>query len=361
MKKVIVSVTNDLTTDQRVAKVCNSLIKHNYSVLLIGRKLKNSNPINRVYPIKRFKLIFNRGFLFYAEYNIRLFLFLLFSKKDILLSNDLDTLIPNFIISKLQRKKLVFDSHELFSEVPELVNKPLRKKFWQQLENYFIPKVKNCYTVCESIAAYYNKNYNTFFKVVRNCPYDKPNIKSSLPINTHEKKIILYQGAINLGRGLELMIDTMNYLDDFIFIIIGNGDILEQLQQKVIKLKLNDKVFFLGKISPEKLHQITPNAYLGISLEEDLGLNYRFALPNKIFDYIQAEVPIITSNLPEMKNIVTNYNIGEIIKVREPKALAFQIQQMNTKLYTKNLKEAKKELVWKNEEQILISIFENLM
>ena len=247
MKKVIVSVTNDLTTDQRVAKVCNSLIKHNYSVLLIGRKLKNSNPINRVYPIKRFKLIFNRGFLFYAEYNIRLFLFLLFSKKDILLSNDLDTLIPNFIISKLQGKKLVFDSHELFSEVPELVNKPLRKKFWQQLENYFIPKVKNCYTVCESIAAYYNKNYNTFFKVVRNCPYDKPNIKSSLPINTHEKKIILYQGAINLGRGLELMIDTMNYLDDFIFIIIGNGDILEQLQQKVIKLKLNDKVFFLGK------------------------------------------------------------------------------------------------------------------
>ena len=157
------------------------------------------------------------------------------------------------------------------------------------------------------------------------------------------------------------MIDTMNYLDDFIFIIVGNGDILEQLQQKVIKLKLNDKVFFLGKISPEKLHLITPNAYLGISLEEDLGLNYRYALPNKIFDYIQAEVPIITSNLPEMKNIVTNYNIGEIIKEREPKALAFQIQQMNTKLYTKNLKEAKKELVWKNEEQILISVFENLM
>ncbi len=140
MKRIIVSVTNDLTTDQRVAKVCDTLTKMGFSVLLIGRKLKNSENINRNYKIVRFRLLFNKGFLFYAEYNLRLFFKLLFLKKDVLLSNDLDTLLPNYLIHKIFKTKLVYDSHELFTEVPELTNRPFVQKFWLTIEKNIFTK-----------------------------------------------------------------------------------------------------------------------------------------------------------------------------------------------------------------------------
>ena len=114
MKNIIISVTNDLTTDQRVEKICDTLYENKYTITLIGRKLKNSTPISRKYKTQRMSLFFNKGFLFYAEYNIRLFLKLLFLKKDIVVANDLDTLLANYLISKLQSKRIIYDSHELF-------------------------------------------------------------------------------------------------------------------------------------------------------------------------------------------------------------------------------------------------------
>ncbi len=360
MKKIIVSVTNDLTTDQRVAKVCLTLYKNGFDVLLIGRKLKNSLPIKRKYQVKRIKLLFNKGFLFYAEYNLRLFLLLLFQKKDFLLSNDTDTLLANFFVSKIQNKRIIFDSHELFSEVPELVNKPLVKKIWVLIENWIIPKLQNNYTVCKSIADYYKTEYNSNFKVIRNLPIEKERNSTHFPFEIDNKKVILYQGAINIGRGLELMINTIQLLPNYIFVIVGSGDILNQLKQSVIKQKLTNQVKFLGKLTPEKLHKITPLADIGISLEEDLGLNYRYALPNKIFDYIQSEVPILVSNLPEMKQVVLDYNVGEVVENRSPKDLANKIESMLKKEYSQNLSIAKKELIWGNEERVLLNICNNL-
>lgn len=360
LKRILVSVTNDLTTDQRVAKVCNSLQKLNFEIVLIGRKLPNSLPIKRSYKTKRLQLVFNKGILFYAEYNIRLFFVLLFSRKTILLSNDLDTLLPNFLVSRLQRKKLVYDSHELFSEIPELLNKPFVKKVWVTLEKWLLPRLKNTYTVCNSIANYYNTQYKTDFKVVRNLPIDKKITRGKLPFTTH-KKIIIYQGAVNIGRGLELMIDTMELLSDFVFVIVGYGDVYKELNKKVIIKNLEDKVKFLGRLAPNELQEITPLASIGISLEEDLGLNYRFALPNKIFDYIQAEIPVLISNLPEMKQIVSTYKVGEIVRERTPKTLAEQIKNLTKKDFSSSLKKAKKELVWKREEQVLFSVFQSSM
>ena len=232
MKRIIVSVTNDLTTDQRVDKVCNTLSKMGFNVLLIGRKFKNSKNLNRNYSTFRFKLLFNKGFLFYAEYNLRLFFKLFFTKKDILLSNDLDTLLPNYLISKISKTKLVYDSHELFTEVPELINRPFVKNFWLTIEKNILPKIKNCYTVSESISEYYNFKYNTNFKVIRNFPFTINTISNgAFPFKTKNQKIIIYQGAINKGRGLELIINAMQYLENTIFVIIGNGDIKNKIHQ----------------------------------------------------------------------------------------------------------------------------------
>ena len=361
LKRILVSVTNDLTTDQRVDKVCNSLLKLNYDVLLIGRKLKNSIPISKTYHTKRFHLFFNSGFLFYAEYNIRLFFFLLFSKKDILLANDLDTLTANFLVSKIQHKKLVYDSHELFTEIPELVHRKKVKKVWLNLEEWIFPKLKNVYTVNKSIAKIYAEKYKLNVNVIKNYPYYKLIEKGKFDFNTKGKKIILYQGAINIGRGLELMIETLKLLENYLLVIIGDGDILEELKKKVSLENLNGRIFFLGKIPPKELQHLTPLADVGFSLEEDLGLNYHYALPNKIFDYIQAEIPVIISDLPEMKQVISNYKVGEILVERSPESLAKLIDKTIKNNYLPNLKTAKKILAWEIQEEKLWDIFKKLM
>lgn len=355
MKRILISVTNDLATDQRVHKVCETLQEFGFDILLIGRKLPNSLPVNRNYKTTRMNLIFNKGFLFYTEYNLRLFLKLLFTKKDILLANDLDTLLPNFLISRIQNTKLVYDSHELFTEVPELINRPKVQSVWLRIEKTILPKLKNCYTVCQSIADYYNTKYNTSFKVIKNLPI-KSELSEKKLIENDEKKII-YQGALNLGRGIELMIESMQYLENTKFIIVGNGDISTELKQKVEELKFQNKVQFLGRKSPDELKDITLQADLGISFEEDLGLNYRYALPNKVFDYINAEIPILVSDLPEMKRIVNDYLVGEVIVEREPKLIAQQIQDIFKKDYKEMIIKAKNELNWSTEKEKLKTIF----
>jgi glycosyltransferase involved in cell wall biosynthesis len=360
LKRILISVTNDLTTDQRVEKTCEALSEIGYDVLLVGRKLKKSLPIQRNYETIRFRLLFNKGFLFYAEFNIRLFIFLLFTKKDLLFSNDLDTLLPNYIIGKLQNKKLVFDSHELFSEIPELVNKQRVKKVWFFLEKKIIPKLQTVITVSDSIKKHYQNLYGISAIVIRNIPEIKTISQKNFEIDTEGKKVILYQGSVNIGRGIELMIDTMALLDEYLFIVIGDGDILEQLKEKVSNLSLHDKVKFIGKKTPEELKELTPNATIGMSLEEDLGLNYRYALPNKIFDYLHANVPVIVADLPEMRSLIKKHLIGEILTERTHKILAKTIINMTSISYEKELKTAKKELNWSKEKEKLISIFSKL-
>jgi hypothetical protein len=130
-KTILVSVINDLNTDQRVHKICTFIEQQGYRVVLIGRKRKASDPMEtRSYQTMRMRLLFEKGGLFYAEFNLRLFFLLLFKRSHILVANDLDTLLANFLVAKLKRKKLVYDSHEFFTEVPELLNRPRTRAVW---------------------------------------------------------------------------------------------------------------------------------------------------------------------------------------------------------------------------------------
>jgi glycosyltransferase involved in cell wall biosynthesis len=360
-KRVIISVTNDLVSDNRVHKVAVTLTTNGFDVLLVGRKLKNSQNIERSYNTKRFRLIFKRSALFYAEYNFRLFLFLLFSKADIFLSNDLDSLAANYYVAKICNKKLVYDSHELFTEVPELVNRPIIKKIWESIEKRILPKITHSYTVCQSIADFYNKKYGIDMKVVINVPFLG---RSEFVKEQRSNKILIYQGAVNIGRGLEEIIEAMQFLEGYELWIVGIGDIYNDLIEKVKKLNLTPKVRFLGRKTIDELPKITAQADLGLSIEKNLGLNYYYALPNKIFDYIQAGVPVLCSDLPEMRKIVETYGVGEILGSHEPMKLAEQINSIfadehKIETYKKNQLSAKNILCWENEEKILMEVFEN--
>ncbi|WP_196890685.1 glycosyltransferase [Aureivirga marina] len=363
MKKVVISVINDLVTDQRVEKVANTLFQNDYDVLLIGRKLPNSLPINRSYKTHRMRLFFQKGKLFYLEYNIRLFWKLLFTKKDILLSNDLDTILGNYLVSKISNTTLVYDSHELFTEVPELIHRPKSKAIWESLEKAILPKIKHSYTVCNSIADFYNKKYNSNFKVIRNVPLLNPKTEeyTNDELDLNNKKVIIYQGAINVGRGIELMIEMMDFLpSNYILLIAGDGDIMNKIQSIVQEKKLQNRIKVLGKITPKKLKTLTQKAHIGLSFEEDLGMSYKFALPNKLFDYIHAEIPVLVSNLPEMANIVKKYDIGEIIKKRDSETIAKQIMSFEIRSFTQQLQKAKKDLNWNHESTKLLTIFNEI-
>ncbi|WP_456376315.1 glycosyltransferase family 4 protein [Lutibacter sp.] len=355
MKQVIVSVTNDLVNDQRVHKMCTTLTQMDFDVLLIGRKLKNSKIITRNYKTKRVKLLFNTGFLFYAEYNLRLFFKLLFLKKDILVANDLDTLVPNYVASKLFKTSLVFDSHELFSELPSIQGR-YSQKVWRFLERWLVPKQKNIFTVSNSIANWYKEKYKVKPLVIRNLPNYK-----SIPFYP-SKKYILYQGALNKGRGLLALLEAMQTINVPLK-IAGGGPFKSKIKEKIIALKLENKVEFLGNVHPENLLIITQKAILGVSLEEDIGLSYRYSLPNKLFDYIQAKTPVVATYLPEIKHIVETYKIGVVIENHSPKSIAKSINKVlkNEKhFYQNNLEKASKELIWEKQEELLRSTFRNI-
>ncbi len=357
-KRVVISVSNDISTDQRVLKVAKSCYENGYDVLIIGRIRSNSKDLQLLYPHKRLKLLFDTSFLFYAEFNIRLFFQLLFLKSDILLANDTDTLVANFLVSKLKNKKLIFDAHELFPEVPELQHRPFVKRIWELIENSIFPHLQYSYTVCDSIADYYKHKYNIDMKVVRNVPYYEQYSVDNVEVKS--EKIILYQGAINVGRGLEWVIDAIPLIDNAKLVIIGDGDIKNELIKKVELANLTQRVLFVDKMLPEHLKEYTKQATIGLCLLENTGLSYYYSLPNRIFDYIQARIPILATSFPEISKIVGNYKTGILINHYEPEYLADTINQMLKSPYpTNHFKELATQFCWENEQKILLSILES--
>ncbi|MCC8145468.1 MAG: glycosyltransferase [Bacteroidales bacterium] len=358
-RRITVSVINDLVTDQRVHKVCTTLLQNGYDVKLVGRKFRNSAALSRPYRTDRMRLIFNKFFLFYAEYNIRLFFYLLFDKTDILLSNDTDTLIANYLVSWIRRKPLVFDAHEMFPEVPEVVNRKLVKAVWTKAEDWLFPKLKNSYTVCQSIADVYNRKYGIHMQVVRNIPFAQPVIKKeiSVPVDTQGKKVLIYQGAVNVGRGIEWVIDAMPLLEDFVFYVVGGGDILEELKKKVEKQGLTDRVIFTGRIPFEELPAYTACADIGINLLENKGLNYYYSLPNRIFDYIRGNIPVLAIDFPEIRRVVEEYGVGILIDKYEPQVIADAVRKLAVReKNTEGFQKANEELTWEKESLTVLRV-----
>ncbi|HNY02620.1 MAG TPA: glycosyltransferase [Bacteroidales bacterium] len=368
MPAAIVSVINDLTTDQRVDRTCRTLVKAGYDVLLVGRHLKNSRSLApRQYRTHRMRLLCEKGPLFYAEYNLALFLFLLSHPFDMLVSNDTDTLPANFLASRIKRRPLVHDCHEYFRGMPELNGRPFITRCWKWIEDRLFPRLRRVVAVNGSVAELYRSEYGNAITVIRNVPARKevqePAGREEMGIAGTDP-IILYQGAVNVDRGLEEAIMALKHLrTPAVMVIAGTGDRYESLQQFVSEQGLEGKVRFLGQVPFQDLHRITLTADLGLSIEKDVSLNYHYCLPNKFLDYIQARVPVLVSPLPEMQSIVEQYRIGEFIDSHEPEKLAARIDDMlshpeRLAAYRDNLETAAAELCWEKEEPKLLALLE---
>jgi glycosyltransferase involved in cell wall biosynthesis len=370
MKRIILSVTNDLVTDQRVHRIATTLMKTGAKVTLLGRLLPKSLSVQRNYSTHRMRLLFKKGPLFYAEYNIRLFFYLLFSKVDILVANDLDTLAANYLASVIRRKALVYDSHEYFTGVPEIQHRKIVLFVWERIEGFIFPKLKHIYTVNSSIALLYKKKYNKEIAVVRNMPFS---VKTGQTIDKKElglpvdKKIILLQGAgININRGAEEALEAITYVQGALLLIIGDGDVVAGLKNMMVAHHLENKVIFKPKMPPEQLVSYTRLCDIGLSLDKDTNINYKYSLPNKLFDYIQAGIPVLCTNLPEVAKIVDTWQIGKVTDDLNPQLLAGIMNEMlnnngQMKLWKQNLVKAAEELCWENEEKELLKVYEKLL
>jgi glycosyltransferase involved in cell wall biosynthesis len=244
-----------------------------------------------------------------------------------------------------------------------LINRPYVKGFWDFLERMMVPRLRYAYTVCDSIARIYSKKYNVPFRVVRNFPPAGFFGNNSNGQENDSSRMILYQGALNVGRGLPQAILAMKFIKDARLVIAGDGNIKATLEKLVEDEDLHSKVKFLGRLPVRELAGITPLAAAGLSIEEDMGLNYRYALPNKLFDYIQARVPVIVTDLPEMSAVVDRYKVGEVITSLRPENLAGVMENMlndkeKRRVWKQNLEIAAGELTWENEEKTLKEIFQ---
>jgi len=361
--KVISAVINDLVTDQRVHRSCLLMHDMGYQVTLVGRRLPDSLPMPaRPYRCIRMNLLFRKGPAFYAFFNIRLFLRLMFSRFDALWANDLDTLWACRLASKLKGKKLIFDSHEYFTGVPELENRPRVQRFWKRIERRIVPKLPFMITVNESIAELFRNEYKIPVLVVRNVPlrnhFTTTKTRTGLGLPA-DKKILLIQGrGINIHRGVEEMVLAMKEVEGAVLLIIGGGDVIPVLQKMIVEEQVSDKVIMLPPMKREDLMQYTLAADIGLTLDKNTNINYRYSLPNKIFDYIQAGIAVMCSDLVEVANIVNTYKVGTVTQNTEPSVLASTINMMisdeaRLNEWKKNASKVSEILCWENESKEL--------
>ena len=365
-KTITVSVITDLATDQRVIRICTTLQNMGFAVHVIARQLPVSLPLETyMFAASRIRCYFTKGTMQYAEFMTKLFFRLLFVKTDYLLANDLDTLLPNYLVSKLRGKYLFYDTHEYFTGVPELDNSPAKKKIWKTIEDWIFPKLKTVYTVNHSVQNEYRVEYNIPVSIIRNVPFTKQITPAQLPENWKNKIILLAQGAgLNEGRSCIEMIDAIRYLDDrFHLVFIGSGNYWEQLKQRRKELHLEHRIDMMERMLPSVLKTYTPLAHLGVSLDSFQYKNFLFNLPNKVFDYIHAGVPLFATAIPEIKHIIDEYQCGVYITDTSPKSIAERIAALfaDEEYYLflkKNTKQAATELCWEKEEEKLKAIYQ---
>lgn len=364
MKRIQVVVSNDLVFDQRVAKTCESLQQSGFEVSLWGISKSDSKPLERGYRTTRQSVFFKKGALFYAALNLRLFCYLLFARYDIIWANDLDTLWPAVLAKRLRSKQLIYDSHEYFTEAEGLTGRDSIKRIWERIERRCIPHVDVFLTVNESIAAIYREKYNREVLVQRNMPVlelgEGVNTRAvGEGVNTRavgEDRYIILQGAyIDPDRGGMELVEAFQYVESVRLKIVGAGRDLPRMKQRAEALGLLNKIEFIDRLPYQELRVLTKGALLGVSLDKPMHLNYTLSLPNKIFDYIHAGVPVLVSPLVELQRVVAQYQVGVVVDEVTPLAIAQAIESaVSSESYPAwkaNCSVAARTLNWENDFQ----------
>lgn len=358
MKRLVFTITNDPNFDQRMIRICTSLQNAGYDVKLIGRK--TGQPVTKqAFSQLVIPCVFSKGKLFYLEYNLKLFFRLLFLRFDLVCAIDLDTIMPCYLISALKRKKRVYDAHELFCEMKEVVSRPGVYRVWKWIEKTTVPKFRYGYTVNSYIKEILQKDYGVMYEVVRNIP----KLLATQTARSSED-FIIYQGAVNHGRSFETLIPAFRWIDTPLH-IYGKGNFFEEAKQLIAQEGLESKVILKGAVHPSDLKNITPRALMGITIFENVGLSNYYSLGNRFFDYMHAGIPQVCVAYPAYQEINNQYKVAVLIEDLSAEVLAAAINNLiNDKKIQAKLRQnalvAREMLNWQNEEKALLRFYQSL-
>ena len=358
---IVLTVTSDPNYDQRMLRICTSLHTAGYRVTIVGRHRPNSRPlIERPYRQVRIRQRIDSGKLFYALYNLNLFFWMLFRQMDAVCAIDLDTILPVYYISRLRRKPRVYDAHELFCEMEEVVTRPKTQKMWYAIERHTVPNFPNGYTVNESYVREYKRMYGVDYAIVRNATVLRP---LAIPVKT--EKYILYQGAVNHGRCFEQLLPAMKDVKARL-IICGEGNFKEEAMVMVRELGLIEKVIFKGYVPPDELREYTLQATVGITLFVATSLSNELSLANRFFDYMHAGVPQLCAAYPEYELINGQYEVACLLRDIMPETIAAALNKMlEDEAYYARLQtacvQAREVYCWQHEESRLLGVWQKVL
>lgn len=414
-KNICMFVWNNFTNDARVLRACTALIEEGYYVKLIAiHDYYNKNLLKKekkdnfeIVRVERFPKFIKRLLDFKENYNEKMksnkyiflspFLLIIFSiifflkiskilkciiifnifiqmiregidrNYDIYHSNDLNTLPQGWICAKILKNnaKLIYDSHEV-----QTSRTGYKGKKYYYLEKFLIKKIDRMIMTTKTRADYTRKLYGIESKIVHNYPFYNDEVKLKDTVNIYDKlglnsdePILLYQGGIQEGRGLENIIKASLKFKRGVVVFIGDGKIKPKLKKMVRENSLEERIKFLDKVPVEELIYYTRQAYLGFQVLQNVCFNHYSALSNKLFEYIMSEVPVVACDFPEIKKIVEKEKIGISIDASNPNNIASAVNYFLDnpeirKEMAKRCKEAKKIYNWKNEKKIFISIYE---
>lgn len=304
---IVCLVSNDITYDRRMIRICSALAETGKSVLLIGRQLPSSEPLGK-WPFDTDRVVckYYHGPMFYAELIWRFKKYLQKVDFSNLVVTDLDT-IAVARSYKSSKVKVFCDLHEYFEETPELIGKPIKKWMWSKLSRLSISSIDVIYTVNQSLADIFSINYNREVSVIRNLP-DPLKLQgqpASLPLKT------VYLGVLNPGRGLEAIIQAIKQREDVMLTIIGDGPLKKDLERLA---RDSTRISFKGALLPDQLSDELTQHHLGWNVLDDTSKSYYYSLANKFYDYLNHGLPTLTMDFPEYRNVIEAYDCGMLLK-----------------------------------------------
>jgi len=368
-KSVTISFLGNANFDTRVTNLTNSLISDEFVVKVISFDWTTPNFQTVLGDVSIYKLIKTKNSLpYYLKFISILFKELSKSKSSIYIAEDIFTLPLVTFFAKLRKAKLYYNSREFYAFLAMLRNRPIVQSIISNLEKFFIKKTDKVLVTGDGDAEFLQEFYgikNTI--VIRNLPlklkpFDKKDYRKILGIPS-SSTILLYQGVILEGRGFEPLLKAMQKVDNCSLVVLGTGAFQLKYQKIAVELGIENRIHFLGNIEQKELINYTAAADIGIALIENISKSYYYALPNKLFEYIMAGLPVLISNLPQMKKIVLDYEVGEIVDLENSDEVANKLKILiedKNKLdyYKQKTILASDELNWQSEYQKIKHIFE---
>lgn len=368
--KVVYLILNSLEYDSRARLEVDVIggMGHDVEIICtVGADSVNYNeyPTNRIkqytWPSRKIRFV---------QFNLRAASIGARIKGDIYHAVDLDVLSGAYWAARKRGAKLVYEARELYTELEPLQGRNSIKAIWRGLEKNLIGKADKVITINESIADELCRRYGIERPaIIRNMAMPYSSIKL---VDLHKKfnisdgnKIILYQGVLRNGQGLLYQLEIMKYLNNVTMLLLGKGPIENEIRERSREYGIEDRIILAGRVSPDELQNYTASADAGLLLMEDVAMNNRLALPQKLFQYLAAGIPQIVSPMPEISGFVKGENTGIVVPLNQPENAADEISRFLNDInhynrVRENCRISAENNNWEKESRKLVELYREL-